>query len=405
VYPGHSAGFPPGTAAPAPSLLWRVRVGGRPQSVGGQVYVWEQGGALTVLDEASGVVVDRHAVAGGPDDGRPLVDDTMAFYRGSHDGRPALHAYSLRERTPLWRREIPGRLTDLAAGRSEIVAVTPDEVAVFDKNNGALRWTHRLRWSWRRPGLVCDEDVIYLTAEGQASFGSPGYVLALDVDTGDIRWMYCAGGEIRHPPVLGDGGVFVGESGSDHRHVYRLSPSPRTRLGEQVWRHDLGSLATHGTVAGDVVYWGSHDGHLHALDAGTGVLRWRFRARGPMAKNGPPCVHGDWVFAGAADGHLYGLDARSGGLRWKAFVADEDRGDGDPDPEPDLADESDLEGLDPEERREMREWDAELGPDSSEASKNAAVFIPPWLDVWSTRRHVFLRAEGALSCFDIRAPR
>jgi outer membrane protein assembly factor BamB len=30
-------------------------------------------------------------------------------------------------------------------------------------------------------------------------------------------------------------------------------------------------------VAGDTVYFGSHDGHLYAIDVATGAERWRFR--------------------------------------------------------------------------------------------------------------------------------
>ena len=403
----------PGTGASAPRLLWRVKIGkshaAMPQSVGEYIFARGGGGCLIVLSEISGAVVDRHPIAGVVGDEPFVVDGSVSFLSVTRNGRHAICAYDWREKRLAWVQESRERIMNLVAGPTEVVASTGDGVvAALEKKDGALRWSHQLRRPFWGPALVCGKGAVYLCAEGKAAFGTTagsdatrGYVLALDAADGDVRWIYCTGGEARHAPVLRGPRIYAGDWG---RHVYCLSTSPRTRLGERIWRYDLEGLADCGTVAGDTVYWGCSDHHLYALDAGTGALRWRFKARGPVADDSVPCVHGDWVFAAASDGYLYGLDARTGGLRWKYFVFPAELADSVPgEPAPEQAAEPELQDLDADEEREEREWLASLRkepagapPDDEEKQSS-----PPRLVLWNTERHVLLLADGTtLHCFE-----
>jgi outer membrane protein assembly factor BamB len=65
-------------------------------------------------------------------------------------------------------------------------------------------------------------------------------------------------------------------------------------------------------VANGVVYAGSTDGSLYALDAGTGVLLWSYATGTPV---GSPAVAYGLVFFGGSLG-LYAANARTGELRW-----------------------------------------------------------------------------------------
>jgi outer membrane protein assembly factor BamB len=67
-------------------------------------------------------------------------------------------------------------------------------------------------------------------------------------------------------------------------------------------------------VEGGAVFFGSGDGHLYAVDAATGSLRWRFRT-GDVVHASPAFADGI-VYAGSWDGRFYALDARSGEQRW-----------------------------------------------------------------------------------------
>lgn len=63
-----------------------------------------------------------------------------------------------------------------------------------------------------------------------------------------------------------------------------------------------------------VVYFGSRDRHVYALDAASGNLRWRFKTRNWVDSS--PCVSSGTVYAVSTDGYLYALDRLTGALRW-----------------------------------------------------------------------------------------
>src|SRR5262249_36603680 len=76
-----------------------------------------------------------------------------------------------------------------------------------------------------------------------------------------------------------------------------------------------GAMRSNPAVAGGVVYLGSDDGYLYALDAAHGTLHWRFKT-GDMIRTDPVVAQGVVVF-GSLDGSIYGLDAASGRQLWK----------------------------------------------------------------------------------------
>jgi len=75
-----------------------------------------------------------------------------------------------------------------------------------------------------------------------------------------------------------------------------------------------GAIVSSPTVAGGVVYAGSADGGLYAVQAATGKLRWKFDAHGDV--NSSPAVAGDTVYVVSLDGNLYAVDAATGKQRW-----------------------------------------------------------------------------------------
>jgi outer membrane protein assembly factor BamB len=66
-------------------------------------------------------------------------------------------------------------------------------------------------------------------------------------------------------------------------------------------------------VANGVVYLGSMDEHLYALDLEKGAEKWKYKG-GPF--KAPPSVHDRFVYAGDADGLFHCVDAAKGTKRW-----------------------------------------------------------------------------------------
>jgi serine/threonine-protein kinase len=58
-------------------------------------------------------------------------------------------------------------------------------------------------------------------------------------------------------------------------------------------------------VAGGVVYVGSTDNYVYALDASTGDLRWRYQTGHRVESS--PTVAGGVVYVGSTDNYVYAL--------------------------------------------------------------------------------------------------
>ena len=67
-----------------------------------------------------------------------------------------------------------------------------------------------------------------------------------------------------------------------------------------------------------MVFFGSRDGFLYAVDAATGQKKWAFSHEGSWCISGP-AVEDDLVFAGSSDGQFVNaVDAKTGQEKWRA---------------------------------------------------------------------------------------
>jgi len=91
-----------------------------------------------------------------------------------------------------------------------------------------------------------------------------------------------------------------------------------------MWRFKTaGRIRATPAIADGVVYVGSMDGHLYAVDAQSGTEKWKFKTAGnkyfPLGEvQSSPAVGDGMVYFGSRDGALYAIDTAKGALRWKA---------------------------------------------------------------------------------------
>ncbi|MGA3010471.1 MAG: PQQ-binding-like beta-propeller repeat protein [Terracidiphilus sp.] len=109
--------------------------------------------------------------------------------------------------------------------------------------------------------------------------------------------------------------------GPSHLGIYN-SPAPN-HLSLKWAFATKGAIVSSPAVANGVVYVGSADGGLCAVDAATGKLRWRFDAHGDV--NSSPTVDGNTVYLVSLDGNLYAVDAATGKQRWSFATQGEHR--------------------------------------------------------------------------------
>jgi len=102
---------------------------------------------------------------------------------------------------------------------------------------------------------------------------------------------------------------------------------------EKRWAYEAGGPITSSpVVANGLVYFGSDDQKLHAVELATGRARWTFETEDMI--EAPPMVHAGTVYVGSNDFFLYALDAASGERRWRFEAGDKFLGAAVPVPAP-----------------------------------------------------------------------
>ena len=153
-----------------------------------------------------------------------------------------------------------------------------------------------------------------------------------------VAWEYKTGSRVFSSPVVADGIVFVGSN--DHL-VHAIDAT----TGKPVWKFQTdANVNSTPAVANGVVYVLSLDGNAYALDEHTGKQLWKFQTAGESRLNvagiyglapsrevvpdvwdfylSSPAVDAGTVYFGSGDHNVYALDAATGKLRWKFQAAD-----------------------------------------------------------------------------------
>jgi len=192
-------------------------------------------------------------------------------------------------------------------------------------------------WTFRTGAKVLSSPVV---SEGVLFVGSADHRLyALDAKSGELKWRFQAAGAIAASPAVEEGrvifssldGLIHGLDAVTGKSVWSFrtegerrftaagihGAQPRTELMPDPFDVFLSSAA----VVGGLVFVGSGDQHVYALDAATGALRWKRKTGGVV--HASPAVAGGRVFIGSFDRTLYALDAATGAIHWTFQTGDD----------------------------------------------------------------------------------
>lgn len=176
-----------------------------------------------------------------------------------------------------------------------------------------------LRWRAATAGPIRSTPAV---AGGRLYVGSAdGHVYALDAQTGAYLWRFAARTSVTGSPAVAGGLVYV----TDHASTLYALDAAGGRLRWSVetgatlpfpWGHESGDVyASSPVVAGGDVFFGAGDGHVYAVDAADGSLRWKTATGGRIRST--PAVAGDRVYVGSADGVVYALQRKDGRVLWR----------------------------------------------------------------------------------------
>lgn len=266
--------------------------------------------SVAVLAAGCGSVAKPQGWAG------PAIRDDIAYV--SHDAGK-LGAYRLTGPGRLW--EFPGKDaglkleglygTPVLADDTVYVTGYSGEVAAVAAADGAERW--RLKAGARVIGAtLVTADTVYAGTDA-------GELVAINRTDGTVRWRQSAGNQIWATPVTDGRTIFVAAMDGS---VVAFNAD-----GTQRWRRKVAGAAIAGAPAlrDGVLYLGSYDRRLYAVDAGSGETRWRSESAGNWFWT-EPIIDGDTLVAGNLDGSVYALDSGTGQPRWKANVGAPVRG-------------------------------------------------------------------------------
>jgi outer membrane protein assembly factor BamB len=164
-------------------------------------------------------------------------------------------------------------------------------------NNNNTLWT----WPFSTSGIT--QTTTPLIVDGRVIFRVREWTFAVDETTGVELWRHQTNGWMLTDPTYADGRVFFGEA-EGNGGVVCVNAS----TGAEIWKQDASPYFVKGSplVHQGAVYIGVTDNNTYAFEAATGVLKWAYQTDGPV--NSAPAADGDILFLGSSDGKLYALN-------------------------------------------------------------------------------------------------
>ena len=186
-----------------------------------------------------------------------------------------------------WKFKTAGRVisSPLVVGDAVYVGSTDGSLYAVDRANGTQRW----KFDSKGPissSPAFHNGLVYVSS-------MDGLIYAVDAASGQSKWTFATKGERRFTAPGIHGAIPRTERMPDPFDVFTSSP----------------------TVANGVVYIGSGDQNVYALDASTGALRWTFNTGDVV--HASPAVSNGVVVIGSWDRNLYALDAQTGREKWR----------------------------------------------------------------------------------------
>jgi eukaryotic-like serine/threonine-protein kinase len=203
---------------------------------------------------------------------------------------------------PLWvfqcEDEIRGSLTFYK--NAILLGCYDNNLYVLDAQKG------NFIWKYPTDGGIVSKPVIY---DDNIYIGSEDFRLhAVYLRTGKVNWTYYTKGPIRSSPFLAEGHVFIG---SDDTFIHAVNAT----TGRPAWKVDTGApVRSTPLVVNEMVYVGTEAGDFFCIDF-SGAIKWRYKAKRAITSS--PIFSKGVIYFGSVDSTLYALDAKTGWVIWR----------------------------------------------------------------------------------------
>ena len=331
--PQHTSFYHSAPVKKQPRVLWKVKTGGQvissPVVAGGKVFVGSSDNKLYALNESEGEILWTFET-GGAINSTPLVAAGKVLFL-SYDG----FFYALDQNTGdrVWKFKTGGesvfKVKDYFNGSFQpdfwdfyLSSATVNNGKVYfgssDSNIYALDLeTGEKKWIYSTSGSVHSSPAIWENSLVVGSWDSRVY--CLDTETGDEKWVYTTGRDtanyiwlgIQASPSIDDGVAYIG---SRDALFYAFDISS----GDTLWtKNDFNRSWMPGSAAIDNenIYTGSSDAFsFFSINKQTGTINYSTSTQAYTFSS--PAIDSEMAYIGSANGRLYGIEHATGDIKW-----------------------------------------------------------------------------------------
>ena len=192
-----------------------------------------------------------------------------------------------------WQFQTKGQVLSSPAVTSDTVYIGSSDHFLYavNRSDGAEKWKFKTEGRITSSPAISGGIVYFTCYDGNA--------YAVDASAGTQKWKFALPGERRFAATHLHGATPIGETMPDPFDFYLSSPN----------------------VVDGIVYFGSGDTNIYALDAASGQLKWKFKT-GDVIHASPAIADGK-LYVGSWDSYFYALDAKTGNEIWR-FKTGED---------------------------------------------------------------------------------
>lgn len=175
-----------------------------------------------------------------------------------------------------------------------------------------MLWSYDIRndgdHSYFHGDLLVTDDLVLVATDGNDA----GYVYAFEQTTGDVRWKHDAGEDVPSDVARDGETVFATTAGDEVLALDLESGDVRWTFRSRGTSSRGSRLISSPSADDGRVFFSGRDGTLYALDAKSGGTLWTFDLGTPALTS--PAVFAGSVYLGTGDGRMLRLDPATGDL-------------------------------------------------------------------------------------------
>lgn len=266
------------------------------------VFVGSYDTNVWALNLANGEMIWKYATEGGIASSPQIHPDAGLVMFGSEDN--VFHTVNMRNGRIVWSAPTKGRVRSTPNIAMNHVFFGSDDGFLYAlvASNGRTLWTYDSGAPIRTKPLVLDDIVIFGNDVGE--------VIAVTL-AGERKWASRTKRSIESSPIFNEeeGVVYAG---SHDGFLYAMDVSS----GYNLWRFRTnGPVISTAALSKNVLVFGSVDKKVYAVDALSAREKWRFETEQPIVSS--PVIQNEKVYIGGTDGFLYCLELKTGKELWK----------------------------------------------------------------------------------------